>query len=137
MSFTEIRRIGKADSVELSVKVFTNDFSAAAARFSRVKLGADSLIDRRNGVAYLKSRLRISSKGAAPIVLVSCGVERVNDMLRFCFRAAAGQSRSPIQISNAVMTEIFHDQVNVVQSVDGKRRASRMFVRGDGWKAVL
>ena len=44
MSVTEVRFIESRKTLELSVRVFANDFSAAAARYSRTRLGADSLI---------------------------------------------------------------------------------------------
>lgn len=135
MSFTEIRPVGSTKSLELSVRVFSDDFSIAAARFAGVRLGSDSIIDARSGIAYLVAHIRLDANGAA-MRLVSCGVTRTPDMLQFCFRTALASPRKSVRISNRVLTEMFADQVNVVQSVTGNKRASRMFVRGDGWKAV-
>ncbi len=134
MSFTEIR-INAAKSIELSVRVFTDDFSVAAARHSGTRLAADSVIDSRHGVAYLLAKIRVVGKSGQPVRLVPCGVARTSDMLRYCFRAIL-PSAGPVRVANSVMNEMFADQVNVVQSITGKKRASRMFVRGDGWKAL-
>ena len=134
MSFTEVRLTGR--TLALSVRVFSDDFSVAAARYSGISLRGDSVIDARGGVAYLRSRIRVGSAQGAPVPLVPCGVTRAADMLRFCFRATLASPGRPVQIANAVLTEMFADQVNVVQSVVGGRRASRMFVRGDGWKKI-
>jgi hypothetical protein len=136
MSFTEVRLADAGRTLELSVRVFTDDFSVAAARYSRAALKGDSVIDARSGIAYLRSRIRVGSGKEAPVPLVPCGVTRTADMLRFCFRATLASPGKSVQIANAVLTEMFADQVNVVQSVVGGRRASRMFVRGDGWKKV-
>ncbi len=133
MSFTEIR-ITSSKSLELSVRVFTDDFSIAAARHSGTRLGADSVIDERSGVAYLLSKIHVSGKSGPPVRLVPCGVARTSDMLRYCFRAV--MPSGTIRVANRVMNEMFDDQVNVVQSITGKKRASRMFVRGDGWKSL-
>ncbi len=134
MSFTEIR-ITSSKSVELSVRVFTDDFSVAAARHAGIRLGADSIIDARSGAAYLLAKIRVSGKSGPPIRLIPCGVARTSDMLRYCFRAVL-PAAGPVRVANSVMNEMFDDQVNVVQSITGKKRASRMFVRGDGWKAL-
>ncbi len=136
MSFTEIRPSSSANTVELSVRVFANDFSAAAARYTRTELGADSLIGGGNGFSYLLANFRMIGRDAKPIALVPCGAIRVGDMLRFCFRANIASPRNTVRISNSIMTELFHDQVNVVQTLAGNKRASRMFVRGDGWKSL-
>jgi hypothetical protein len=136
MSFTEIRLADAGRILELSVRVFSDDFSVAAARHSGVSLGGDSVIDARSGIAYLRSRIRVGSIKGASVPLVPCGVTRTADMLRFCFRAKLASPGKSLQVANAVLTEMFADQVNVVQSVVGGRRASRMFVRGDGWKKV-
>ncbi len=134
MSFTEIR-MTTGKSVELSVRVFADDFSIAAARHAGTRLSADSIIDSRRGAAYLLAKIRVSGKSGPPIRLIPCGVERTSDMLRYCFRAVL-LSAGPVRVANSVMNEMFDDQVNVVQSITGKKRASRMFVRGDGWKAL-
>lgn len=57
-------------------------------------------------------------------------------MLFFCLQAKASQGTQKLRLLNSVMTELFDDQVNVVQTVTGAARASRLFVRGDGLKAM-
>lgn len=136
MSFTEVRLGDAGRTLELSVRVFSDDFSVAAARHAGVSLRSDNVIDARSGIAYLRSRIRVASGNGAIVPLLPCGITRTADMLRFCFRATLATPGKPVQIANAVLTEMFADQVNVVQSVVGSRRASRMFVRGDGWKKV-
>lgn len=136
MSFTEVRLTNSGRTLELSVRVFSDDFSVAAARHAGVSLPSDGVIDSRSGIAYLRSRIRVGNGKGTLAPLMPCGVTRTADMLSFCFRATLASPAKPVQIANAVLTEMFADQVNVVQSVVGGRRASRMFVRGDGWKKV-
>ena len=132
MSFTEIRFIESGKSLELSVRVFADDFQTAAARYSLARGLAHDVRE----FSYLHANIRIIGNGGPPISLVPCGVERTGDMLRFCLRARAISSGKKFRISNTLMTELFDDQVNVVQSITGNRRASRIFVGGDGWKAI-
>lgn len=136
MSFTEVVFSQKTNTLELSIRVFANDFAAAAARRARTRLGRDSLIDQPSALAYFAANLRLAGVQGTLIPLVPCGVARVNDMLRFCFRARIATPPATIRIANTVMAELFKDQVNVVQSVAGNRRATRLFVRGDGWKLL-
>jgi hypothetical protein len=137
MSFTDVRFVDGGKVVELSIRVFANDFAAAAARFSRTSLGPDSTVEASRSIAYLTANIRVAGKTGAPLPLISCGMTTVAEMLKFCFRAAMGKhSDAPLRVSNTIMTELFRDQVNVVQSSAGGRRASRMFVHGDGWKTL-
>lgn len=136
MSYTEIRSSPRGGTVELSVRVYANDFSAAAARYTRTPLGADSLIGPGKGFSYLLANFRLIGRDAKAIALIPCGVVHAGDMLRFCLRANFTAPPTTVRISNSIMTELFHDQVNVVQTRAGNKRASRMFVRGDGWKAL-
>lgn len=134
MSFTEARYTGANRTLQLWVRVFANDFAAAAARRSGIRLGRDSVIDPAIGTAYLTEKLQLAAADGRAIGLVSCGVKRVNDMLGFCLQARIVHSMGKLKMRNSIMTELFGDQVNVVQTVDRGARASRLFVRGDGAK---
>lgn len=134
MSFTDVIYSGRGEVLQISVRVFANDFAAAAARRSRTRLGRDSLIDQPNALAYLAANFRLASRQGTLIPLVPCGVARVKDMLHFCFRVIIKSPPTTIRVANTVLTELFKDQVNVVQTTSGSRRATRLYVRGDGWK---
>jgi hypothetical protein len=136
MTLTEVRPAGANGRIEIMVKVFTDDFSTAAARYTKSHLDSGRAIDRRRGLAYLLSRLRLANRNSA-IPLTPCGVTISGDALIFCLHATSTGSPTGLRVSNTLMTELFDDQVNVVQAVVGKRRTSRMFVRGDGWKSVM
>lgn len=134
MTMTEVRQTGRGN-IELTVKVFTDDFSTAAARHSRSHLDSGKVIDRGRGFTYLLSRVRLGNASAA-FALTPCGVTVTAETLLFCLRATVTGDTKSLRVSNTLMTELFGDQVNVVQSVQGKRRSSRIFVRGDGWKTI-
>ena len=135
MSFTEVRRIHRSGSVELSIRVFADDFSTAAARYSRARLDSSQIIDSRRAFAYTLAKIRLSHTNGAAVALVPCGVTKVGVMLHLCLRSRVASSE-PLKIANTMMTDLFSDQVNVVQSVDGRSRTSRMFVKGDTWKPL-
>lgn len=136
MSFTEARYADGTRTLQLWVRVFANDFAAAAARRSGLRLGRDSVIDPTVGVAYLIQSMQLFGPDGRALTLVSCGFKRVNDMLSFCLETTAEGGMQKTKMRNSVMTELFSDQVNVVQTVDGGARASRLFVRGDGPKQL-
>ena len=136
MSFTEARYSEGGRILQLWVRVFANDFAAAAARRARIRLGRDSVIDAPSAVAYLAEKLQLIGEDGRAIQLLACGTKRVDQMLLFCLQAKAPRATLKLRIRNSVMTELFDDQVNIVQSVTGTSRASRLFVRGDGPKAL-
>jgi len=136
MSFTEARYVDGNRTLQLWVRVFANDFAAAAARRSGIRLSRDSVIDYTIGTAYLTRNLQLVRADGQAMNLVSCGVKRANDVLLFCLQVTAPDGMQKMKMRNSVMTELFDDQVNVVQTVDGGNKASRLFVRGDGLKAL-
>ena len=136
MSFTEARYVDGNRTLQLWVRVFASDFAAAAARKSGIRLSRDSVIDPAIGTAYLIQSLQLVRPDGHAVNLISCGVKRVNDTLSFCLQATAPEGMQRMRLRNSVMTELFGDQVNVVQMVHGGTRASRLFVRGDGLKTL-
>ena len=135
MTFTEMRFGGRGNTVELLVKVFADDFSTAAARYTRSHLDSGKVIDDSRGFAYLQSRVRLGNRSAT-IPLTPCGVRTQGETLVFCLRGTTTGNGTALRMSNSLLTDLFNDQVNVVRSVQGRRRSSRMFVRGDGWKPI-
>ncbi len=131
MRYTQANKV-----LDISVRVYANDFSAGAARRARVRLGADSLIDLRSALEYIRQNLQLAGADGRALIPAPCGVTRAQDMLKFCFRISAPDGMKGIRVRNNLLTEVFGDQVNVVQSVSSSGRTSRMFVRGDGWKSL-
>ena len=136
MSFTEARYVDGNRKLQLWVRVFANDFAAAAARRSGIRLGRDSVIDPPVGIGYLMQSLQLFGPDGRALNLSPCGVKRMNDMLWFCLMSNKPESVQKMKMRNTIMTELFSDQVNVVQTMDGGSRASRLFVRGDGMKTL-
>lgn len=136
MSYTEIRYLAGGRSIEIAIRVYANDFSAAAARRAGVSLKADSTIDQRNALAYISQTFQITDGIGKMLTATPCGIARAQEMLKFCFVIPTPSAVSGIRVRNTVMTELFKDQVNVVQVAGMGGRKSRLFVRGDGWKAL-
>jgi hypothetical protein len=137
MSYTEARYAAPTRMLQLLVRVYANDFAAAAARESKIPLGRDSVLDPAMGAQYLQRHIQLSSADGRGLMITPCGWKRVNDMLLFCVQTAVIGPIAQMRMRNTVMTELFGDQVNVVQTVQGAVRASRLFVRGDGFKDFL
>jgi hypothetical protein len=137
MSYTEARYSAASHTLQLWVRVYANDFAAAAARKSGLRLGRDSVIDPSIGALYLRQNIQLIDANGHSLNVASCGARRANDMLLFCVQTGPVAPMDQLRMRNTVMTELFSDQVNVVQTLQGSVRASRLFVRGDGFKALV
>jgi hypothetical protein len=123
--------------VRATVRVFADDFGTAVARAAsgRVAPGAGAAWDAAM-MAYVARSFGLREAQGRPIPLRSCGIRRTGDLLWLCLEAATAQPLSALKVRNAVLCDLFEDQVNVVQGViDGERR-SLLFVRGDQYKPV-
>ena len=136
MSFTEARYVDSNRTLQLWVRVFANDFAAAAVRGSGIRLDRDSVVDSRVAITYVLRNVQLFGSDGRALSLLPCGFKRMSDMLWLCVMAKEPESLQKMKMRNSIMTELFSDQVNVVQTVNGDRRTSRLFVRGDGVKAL-
>lgn len=109
--------------VRATVRVFADDFERA----SRKAPSPD---------AYVASALRLTDAGGKTVSLRACGTRRTGDLLWVCVEGTFAGEPTGLRIANALLCELFDDQVNIIQvSRDGERR-SILFVRGDGAKRV-
>jgi hypothetical protein len=133
-TMTELSFDPSAGTVSVSLRVFADDFSAAV--FGRRAGGAivippDSAIQR-----YVSARFSVTSRGAGRVALRGCGMRRDGNVLFLCLRGAVRGSLAGASMSNALLTEVFPDQVNIVQaSYDGRRR-TLLFTPRDGAKPL-
>ena len=124
---TEDRSRGVARAV---VRVFAEDFASASSRAAR---GAAADVA---AMAYLRSTLAFEDRTGRSLPLTSCGTRRTGDLLWVCVEVAAPGGLSSLRIRNAVLTDLFADQVNVVQGTVNGARRSLLFTRGDRSKSV-
>lgn len=136
-SLTELTYDPAARLVRLSVRVFADDFSAAvthgrpAAPDAPVVVPPDSAI-----VRYLVGKLVLADRSGRVIPLRWCGTRRAAEVLFLCLRAPMGAAPAGARVRNAVLTELFTDQVNVVRAAVGGAPQTLLFTPGDGMKAL-
>jgi hypothetical protein len=123
--------------VRATVRVFADDFGTAVARATRgrVSPSAGSAWDAAV-LAYATSAFGLQDAQGRPIALRSCGVRRTGELLWLCLEAATLQPLATLKVRNAVLCDLFDDQVNVVQGTVGGERRSLLFVRGDAYKSM-
>jgi hypothetical protein len=105
-------------TVSVSLRVFADDFTKAAAR-ARLSLPA-----------YVATTFKIFDDSGTQVPMQSCGEKHVGDLIWLCFVAKTPEPKS-ITLWSGVLFETFKDQINVVQTtIDGKK-GNLLFIPGD------
>lgn len=120
-TMTEMRVNGSA--VELRIRVFADDLSAAVALHARAAVPADSSVALPALDAYVRSSVSLVDEHGAVRPLDRCGITRMREAYLLCYRSAtAGQARSLV-VRQTLLNERHRDQVNVVRvEAFGRRR---------------
>src|SRR2546422_10038296 len=108
-------------SVEVTVRVFADDFRAMLARDVTDSAAA----------AYLRSAFTLTDRAGRPLAVVWCGMKRTGDLLWLCLRAPAPGGLSGLRVHARLLFDRYADQINIVQARYGARRVSLLFSRGD------
>jgi hypothetical protein len=125
-------------TVRAVVRVFVDDLTAGLSRQrpgSRPVQAADA-IDAQ-ATAYVLASFSVLDRGAKPVVMRSCGVRRNQELLWICLEGNLSGDSRELALRNAVLCDVFSDQVNIVQVGDGTSKRSVLFARGDGTKRLF
>ena len=122
--------------IQLSVRGFIDDVSAAVARSEKRTAPRDSSLSDSSASRYLRARVTIADAHGRAIALQWCGVHRVREIVWMCVRSAPGTDARGLRMTNQLLTEFHPDQVNLVQATIGDQRASALFMKGDGEKQI-
>jgi len=122
-------------ALNVMIRVFADDFSAAVMpsvpRRAEIVIPSDTAILR-----YVTGRFGVTGPGGH-VSMRWCGLRREGKVLFLCLRGTVPGTLAGASLSNGLLTEMFADQVNVVQvSYDGRRR-TLLFTPRDGAKALL
>ncbi len=130
ISVTEINHNAKDKILEVSCKIFTNDFEAVLEKMSgsRVDLSAaatkaatDKLID-----AYVEKHLRLKVDGK-PVVLHFVGSEQENDGTWSYFQVNDVPAVKRIDAVNELLYDSFNQQINIMHvTVGGQRKSLKL-----------
>lgn len=122
-------RTGAGGRVEVTLRGFTEDLRRAVSAAEGA--ASDSALAR-----YVGRRLRIQPPGAAPLVLRLLRRAVDGDATILTFDAGPGAVPRGARVRQAMLMELFDDQVNVVQLEGPAGSASLLFLAGDGEKRL-
>jgi len=136
-TITELVSDPARGTVRATIRVFADDLRSAVLRSALGRtLPANGPAWESAVLAYASSAFSLQGSRGRALPLRSCGVRRTADLVWLCVEAGVGRDAGPLRVRNAMLCELYEDQVNVVQGSVGGSRRSLLFVRGDGLKEM-
>ena len=135
-TITELVLDAARGTVRATVRVFADDVRSAVTRAAHGRTPPPAPAWDAAVIAYAMSTIALQGANGRAVPLHPCGMRRTGDLLWVCLEGGVARDVGALQVRNAMLCELYEDQVNVVQGVVGGARRSLLFVRGDGFKAL-
>ncbi len=131
-TITELRYNPAKKQLELSVKVFTDDFEKALsqgqpAHINLTEAGPRPLV---LASAYLRRTLQVSTVAGAPLQLQVLGMQAENDGYWFYCKVPLPGPLPAVKLRQAVLLDAFGDQMNIVNIDANGKKQSALFRAG-------
>lgn len=130
VSVTEIEHNAKDKTLEISCKIFTDDFEKVLAKNYKTKIDLinpsnkttmDSLVKK-----YILSHTSLKADGK-PVVFHYLGFENEKEAAFAYFEVENISSVSKLEITTNLMHDLFEDQVNIIHAtVGGNRKSNKL-----------
>ena len=122
-------------TVRATVRVFADDVRSAVAHAAQGRaVPPDGPAWDAALLSYATSTLALRDARGTSLSLRACGTRRTGDLLWICLEADVARNAAQLEVRNAMLCELYEDQVNIVQGTVGGTRRSLLFVRGDRYK---
>ncbi|MCC3152915.1 hypothetical protein Q3A66_07900 [Hymenobacter sp. BT770] len=131
-TLTELRYNAAKKQLELSVKVFTDDFEKALSEGqpAHVNLSDPGPRPLALASAYVQRTLKFSTAAGAPLPLQVLGMQAEKDgYWLYCKVPLPGPVPS-VQLRQAMLLDVFGDQMNIVNIEAGDKKQSALFRAG-------
>ncbi|MCC9138733.1 DUF6702 family protein [Pontibacter silvestris] len=136
-SITDIKYNPRSQHLEVAVRVFTDDLEDALSRHSKSKVTYSSSSDavRQQLEDYLRANLSFELTKGKPLKYNYLGSEAETDVVWMYVEVPVSSTSLPqLYVKNAVLMEVFRDQMNIV-NVDYKGKVnSTLFQQGETFK---
>ena len=130
VSVTEINHNAADKTLEISCKLFTDDFERVLTQNYKTKIDLINPPDRpameKLVSDFILTHLSIKADGK-PVKLSYLGYEKDNDAIYSYFQVDNIPSVKKIEITNNILHELFTDQINLMHvMVGGKRKSYKL-----------
>lgn len=130
VSVTELEQNVKTKTVQVSVRIFFDDFEKALGARYKAKVNILKPADRKQLdlmiSGYVMEHLKIKTNGAA-VVLKYQGYEIQEDAAWCYFETVPLKDIKQLSIQNDILFEQHESQINMIHAiVDGKRKSTKL-----------
>jgi hypothetical protein len=130
VSVTEINHNSKDRILEVSCKIFTNDFETSLEKFSHLKIDLSDLkskeVSEKYMSAYITQHLQIKVDGR-PVNLLWVGEEKEAEGTWSYFQINGVSAVKRIDIVNSLLYESFSSEINIMHvRVGGVRKSTKV-----------
>jgi hypothetical protein len=131
VSVTEMNYNAAEKNVEISCKIFTDDFEKTLSNMYHTKVDLTAPANKTEAdkmvMEYIKSHLQLKVDNK-PVTLEFVGFEKENDAVWSYFEVKQiGTSPKKIEVINSVLYESYDKQMNLMHvSVGGNRKSTRL-----------
>ena len=131
-TITELRYNAAKKQLELSVKVFTDDFEKALSQGQPTHVNLTEAGPRPLVLAsaYLGRTLQVSTIAGAPLQLQVLGMQAENDGYWFYCKVPLPGPVSGVKLRQAALLDAFSDQMNIVNIEANGQKQSALFRAG-------
>lgn len=134
-TFVELTFAPQTATITATVKVFADDFLRRASRGTTVKPNDDAALQRLTQ-SYLAQTFQLNASSGELVPLRFCGWKRSADLIFICMSGQSKRGIAGLKIRDAILADVFTDQVNVFQAEYGGQRHSLLFLGGAGTKQL-
>lgn len=131
-TITELRYNAAKKQLELSVKVFTDDFEKALSQGQPTHVNLTEAGPRPLVLAsaYLGRTLQVSTTAGVPLQLQVLGMQAENDGYWFYCKVPLPGPVSGVKLRQAALLDAFSDQMNIVNIEANGQKQSALFRAG-------
>lgn len=138
-SITDVAYNPRTKTLEVALKVFTDDLESALSKFTKSKVVYDSRSEkqRQQLASYLKQHLSFEVTKDKPLPYKVLGSEAETDAVWIYVEVPVrNASLEELYVKNSVLTELFADQMNIVNFNYNGTTKSTLLQRGDTEKKI-
>ena len=131
-TLTELRYNAAKKQLELSVKIFTDDFEKAISlgQPARVNLTDAGPRPLALSTAYIQRTLQVSTVAGAPLPVQVLGMQADKEGYWFYCKVPLPGPVPGVKLRQTMMLDVFGDEVNIVNIEAGGKKQSTLFRDG-------
>ncbi|MBX7221873.1 MAG: hypothetical protein K1Y36_18110 [Blastocatellia bacterium] len=136
-SFTQMEFNRQEKSVEIAIRLFSDDFTEILSRRAGKHISLDvSKEAEKAAFAYVSEKLEIKNRQGVSLKPVWVGMEPQVDTTWVYLEIPLADGFSGATIRNQLFFDLFEDQTNVIGFKESTKKADLIFSPGDTFKPI-